>query len=344
MVGSGYAPGSSGEVDILLGNGDGTFQQPDRIAAPMGAFELAIGDFNGDGKPDLAVLISQAGAGLSDSVLTLLGNGDGTFTAGDTYPVGPWAQSVAVGDFNGDGKLDLIVADAGTNGSHHQDGNISLLAGKGDGTFAAPLVMGIRIAINTGPYSLMAADFNGDGKLDLAVTVSRATGGLVTMLGRGDGTFQPPTYYAVDAANVYAADLNGDGIPDLVVSADSGLRYLLGNGDGSFAPPVQFSSDGFTLYAESPLALADFNGDGKLDIAAIDSAGIATFLNATTPTPNLTVVSAASLTPGPIAPDSIATAFGRISRRRRLPYQSRTSQALLFQLRCFTLRQHRSTS
>jgi len=86
-----------------------------------------------------------------------------------------------------------------------------------------------------------------------------------------------PTYCAVDAANVDTGDLNGDGIPDLVVSADSGLRYLLGNGDGSFRPPVQFSSDGFSLYAESRLALADFNRDGNLDVAAIDSAGIAAF-------------------------------------------------------------------
>jgi uncharacterized protein (TIGR03437 family) len=314
VVGSGYAPGSSGEVDILLGNGDGTFQQPIRSVAPMGAFALFAGYFHDDGKLDLAVLVSQEGAGVSDSVLILIGKGDGTFIAGDTYPVGPWAHSVVAGDFNGDGKLDLVVADAGTYAKSLGDGNISFLAGKGDGTFQAPSVIGVNVANNVGPYSMIAADFNGDGKLDLALTLCNDAdpgGGLVTMLGRGDGTFQPPTFYAVEAVTVYAGDLNGDGIPDLIVSGFSGLHYLLGNGDGSFAPPVQFSSDGFTLYAESPLALADFNRDGKLDVAAIDSAGIDTFLNAATPTAGVTVVSAASLTPGPIAPDSIATAFGK---------------------------------
>ena len=311
VVGSGDTPGSPGKVDILLGNGDGAFQQPNHFAAPVGAFALVSGDFNGDGKLDLAVLSSQAGAAVPDSVLILLGQGDGTFIAGATYAVGPVAGSIVAGDFNGDGKPDLIVANAGTNALHNQDGNISLLAGNGDGTFQEARVIGIKITTDIGPNSVIASDFNGDGKLDLAVTVSAgATGGLVTMLGNGDGTFEPPTYYAVDAANVYAGDLNGDRIPDLVVSAESGIRYLLGNGDGSFAPPVQFSADGFAFYSGSPLALADFNLDGKIDVAAIDSTGIATFLNTSIPTPDLTVVSAASLTPGPIAPDSIATAFG----------------------------------
>jgi uncharacterized protein (TIGR03437 family) len=286
-------------VDILLGKGDGTFQSPLSVAAPLGAFALVAGDFNGDGQVDLALL-------LSNGVQILLGKGDGTFTAGALYSVGPAVNSFVAGDFNGDGKLDLVVADAG---------NIAFLAGNGDGTFAAPQIIPFAGGPAGGPFSVIAADFNKDGKLDLALTLSDGAnvGGLRILLGRGDGTFQPLVSYAVDAIAVQTGDLNGDGNLDLVVTgtgADPSLRYLLGNGDGSFQPSVAFSSDIYTLYAQAPLALGDFNRDGKLDVAAITNAGVAAFLNTTGPVPPVTVVSAAGLTPGPLAPDSLATVFG----------------------------------
>jgi uncharacterized protein (TIGR03437 family) len=309
--GSGYTPTSTGEVDILLGNGDGTFQPPLKIPAPLGAFNLAAADFNADGNVDLAVLVSQEGGGPSDSVLMLLGRGDGTFTAGDSYAVGPFAHSFVTGDFNGDGKLDLIVTDAGTYAGKNQNGNLTLLAGKGDGSFATPAIIPVTGGFVRGPYNIFAADFNRDGNLDLAVTLSDYSnyeGGLLTLLGHGDGTFAPPVIYANNAVTVQAGDLNGDGIPDLVVTGTTvtpGPSYLLGNGDGSFQP-AELISSGYL----GPLLLADFNRDGKLDVAGGASSGVAAFLNTSTPPPPVTVVSAAALSPGPIAPESLATAFG----------------------------------
>ena len=133
---------------------------------------VAVGDFNGDGKLDLAVANVQ-----SHQVSVVLGQGDGTF--GDPIPssAGEWfAKSVTAGDFNGDGKLDLVVANQG---SH----TISVLLGKGDGTFHAP----VQYAVGTGPVYVVAGDFNGDGKPDLAVATG--SGNVSVLLGKGDGTF-----------------------------------------------------------------------------------------------------------------------------------------------------------
>ena len=140
---------------VSLGNGDGTFTQGSVI--PLGSYLSAIvaGDFNGDGKLDLAVTDSAGNA-----VIILLGNGDGTFGAPTTISVGNYPTAIIAADFNNDGKLDLAIANNG-------DGTITLLLGNGDGTFtqasASPYAVGL------GPYQIAAADFNGDGKLDLAV-------------------------------------------------------------------------------------------------------------------------------------------------------------------------------
>jgi len=139
-------------VSIQLGNGDGTFQPP--VSYPTGDRTypnfLAAGDFNGDGKLDLAVLLSN-----TDSVLILLGNGDGTFQTGVTVPLPGGPISATVGDFNGDGNLDLAV------GAFY---GISILLGNGDGTFQPPVN-----SVSEGAFSIAVGDFNVDGKLDLAL-------------------------------------------------------------------------------------------------------------------------------------------------------------------------------
>lgn len=318
VVASGYTSTATGEVDVFPGNGDGTFQSPVHIVMPLGAFALAAGDFNGDGKLDLAVLISQEGSGVSNSVLILNGAGDGTFSSGATYPMGPYAFSIAAADLNGDGKLDLVVTNPGTYANNYLDGSISLLMGKGDGTFRASTLSYVA-GPNHAPLNVAIADFNGDGKPDMAVTLSNAnygTGGLAIFLGRGDGTFLTPVIYGADVFAVQAVDINGDGILDLVVSqsnesAGPGIRYMLGNGDGTFQPPIGFNSSVSSQYTPFPLAIADFNGDGRPDIAAFATGGIAAFVNMTNAAPAVRLVSAASLEPGPLAPDSIATAFGK---------------------------------
>ena len=167
------------------------------IADPM-----ATGDFNGDGKLDLAVIGAD-----SNDVAVLLGNGDGTFQPPVLYAAGSDLSSIVAGDFNGDGKLDLAVTDSGTN-------EVSILLGNGDGTFQPP----ITDAVGSGPDAMVAGDFNGDGKLDLAV----ADGGsnqVSVLLGNGDGTFQAGEQLAVgfDPDGIVAGDFNSDGHLDLAV-------------------------------------------------------------------------------------------------------------------------------
>ena len=140
---------------------------------------MAVGDFNGDGKADLAV----ANYG-SDNVSVLLGNGNGTFQAAVNYAAGTSPHSVAVGDFNGDGKADLAVANYGSN-------NVSVLLGNGNGTFQAA----VNYAAGTSPCSVAVGDFNGDGKADLAVA-NYGSNNVSVLLGNGNGTFQAAVNYA----------------------------------------------------------------------------------------------------------------------------------------------------
>ncbi|HWB85645.1 MAG TPA: FG-GAP-like repeat-containing protein [Bryobacteraceae bacterium] len=298
---------SQSEVQIFSGKGDGTFEPSVTLPAPeTDVGFLCTADWNGDGIPDLA-------ATLKGIVLVWLGKGDGTFALPSSYAI-PGAQYMwlASGDFNSDGKLDMAVA--------NQSGpNVTLLLGKGDGTFVIGTATAVSVPspsagyLPLGPTNIVAADFDGDGHPDLAMTLANSqniVGGSAILIGKGDGTFQAPEILSQPAISIAAADMNGDRIPDLILGlgiTPAGTVILPGNGDGTFGPAAQISSSSLLDFA-----IADFNHDGTPDVAGgLLAFGIPAFLNLSQPPAALTVVSAASFALGPLAPGTIASAFGK---------------------------------
>jgi hypothetical protein len=258
----GNVVGGSAGVSVLLGNGDGTFAAARTLDAGFQPQSVVVGDFNGDGVPDLAV----AGSYVS----VLLGNGDGSFQNAPTYAAGSEPSSVAVGDFNGDGTLDLAVAD-----NAYGSTNVRVLLGNGDGTFQTA----VSYPAGSNPEFVAVGDFNGDSILDLAVTDlgdSHGNGaGVSVLLGNGDGSFQAarlfPTTYS--AGSVAVGDFNGDGVLDLAVTAhganvvsQSSVNVFLGNGDGTFAAARTFDAGTRPV----SVAVGDLNGDGVPDLAVAD--------------------------------------------------------------------------
>jgi hypothetical protein len=248
--------GDDGSVSILLGNGDGTFQPANNIPAGKNPISIALGDFNGDDRLDLAVTDSG-----NNTLSILLGKGDGTFQAPVSYGTGVGPTSVMLGDFNGDHRLDVVVANSG--GS-----TVSVLFGNGDGTFQSRLDYATGSAPLAAPDAVAVADLNGDGRLDLVVGNGSAPG--VVLLGNGDGTFQPAVSYGAVLSSLAVGDFNGDGKLDLVGTGQVGLnrfvKLLTGNGDGSFSPSSRVDTG--VCENRHPLA-ADFDGDGKLDLASM---------------------------------------------------------------------------
>ena len=244
-------------VVALLGNGDGTFRQTDTQLAGVAPDGVLSGDFNGDGKPDLIVLESDGY--LSKNLSFYAGHGDGTFEPAVTSMAGAFQQNAVAGDFNGDGKLDLAVAEYNY---------VAILLGNGDGTFTSHQM------IYNLSWGICAGDFNGDGILDLAVASSyegEPPRAVKIFLGQGDGTFKAGEGYSAeqDATAIATADLNGDGVLDLVVGSTSGATVLLGNGDGTFGASVTYPT---SVEGGHPVTIADFNGDGIPDIALADDA------------------------------------------------------------------------
>jgi hypothetical protein len=239
-------------VSIFLGNGDGTFQPRLDYPAGITPFVILSADFNGDGKLDLVV----SNTFFSSTVSILLGNGDGTFKAPVAYSVGNTPLGMAAGDFNGDGKLDLAVANYDCCGFFTK--TLSILLGNGDGTFQTH----VDYLTGSGPNGVVTADFNGDGKLDLAVSnVNDDT--VSVLLGNGDGTFQGQVVYSAGGNVLVAGDFNGDGRLDLASDETDALSILLGNGDGTFQPRIDYP----TGLGPNGLDQADFNNDGRLDLA-----------------------------------------------------------------------------
>ncbi|MGA3326960.1 MAG: VCBS repeat-containing protein, partial [Terriglobia bacterium] len=231
-------------------------QVPYATGSSSGPISVAIGDFNGDGIPDLAVADFT-----SSNVSILLGNGDGTFQTAVNYPVATNPRSVVVGDFNGDGKLDLAVA------SYTNSNNVTILLGNGDGTFTTKGTF----TAGSSPRSVAVGDFNGDGIPDLAV--ANYGGSTVSvLLGNGDGTFTTATnspYTTGFSSPTYVAvgDFNRDGFADLVVAnaGSNNVVVLLNNADGTGTFTAQTPSTVGSI--PWGVAIGDFNGDGWTDLA-----------------------------------------------------------------------------
>jgi hypothetical protein len=242
----------SSDGTLQLGNGNGTFTAGTQVPGTP----LAIADFNGDGKPD----VLESGTGI---LLVLLGNGNGTFKAAATTASAAALQPIAATDLNGDGEADVV----GIFGS-----NLVVYLSNGDGTFTAGVPYSLGVA-SPGSTVISFADFNGDGKTDVAVSTAGTAAGLeIVFLGNGDGTFQAAKTSAgipssCSTAFAVSGDFNGDGKPDLALNCPStttpelGVYILAGNGDGTFQASTLSIPN-----VSGTMAAADLNGDGKLDL------------------------------------------------------------------------------
>ena len=238
----------TGSIAVALGKGDGTFSAPIVDVGPGAAPRIAVGDFNGDGIPDLAAFALS----VLNNVQIFIGTGDGTFQPRSAFPVENSPGEILAGDLNVDGKLDLAIIGFG----------VDILLGNGDGTFQAPIVFSSFLS-----NAALVADFNADHKPDLA-TVSSNSQDLTIFIGNGDGTFQPGLDYATGVSPVALAtsDFNGDGKPDLATAnaGSDSISAFLGNGDGTFAPKVDFA----TVQGPRSVAAGDFDEDGSPDLIA----------------------------------------------------------------------------
>jgi hypothetical protein len=263
-VGCGDANVAGSEnIDVLLGNGDGTFRAAPPIPMGVNTNGLVAGDFGRDGKLYLAAVSLS-----SSSVTILMGQGDGTFVKTGTLLLPSGAEAIAGADFNGDGKLDLAVVcpNFGTSPGSNNRGLVSIFLGNGNGTFAT----GVTYVAGLSPDAIAVADFNGDHKPDLAVADFEGHA-VDVLLNNGNGTFQSATSFAA-ASNpqlLAVGDFNNDGVPDIVVSnpdVSQEINVLLGVGNGTFQAPIPLDPGSTPV----GIAVGDFNADGRQDVAVGD--------------------------------------------------------------------------
>ncbi len=253
----------TGTLLVLLGNGDGTFQTPVSTSSGASLSVVAAADLNGDGSADVMGV-------FVNSLVVYISKGDGTFAAGVSYNLGvtpAGVPSLSLGDFNGDSKIDAVVS---TNGSEEV-----VFLGNGDGTFQATTKTSAGIFSVLGNANAAPGDFNGDGKLDLAVsgcnTENCSDYTVYLFVGNGDGTFQAPVAALPAFGSLVSMDVNEDGKVDLIVAGSAATQVYLGNGDGTFINSANYLPSfgaGSSYTFSGVIAVADFNADGELDVAA----------------------------------------------------------------------------
>jgi hypothetical protein len=263
--------GSNGQVEVYLATESG-FAVPVPLITPDALYNSCFntaGDLNGDGMPEIV----SVNCDELNTVTIYVNNGDGTFRTGAYYNLTgdlyQWPSEAAIGDLNGDGNADIVV-------SNEDGGDLGILLGRGDGTVATGKV---NYGVGGYPwYTPLLADFNGDGLLDVVIPDDNFN--IVYLQGYGDGSFEASVNYPLPNSfdqfawsySVATGDFNGDGFPDVVVGqrnnyGSTGMVVYLGTGDGTFPPGVSYGESASLSY----VTVADFNGDGKLDIAATDS-------------------------------------------------------------------------
>jgi hypothetical protein len=275
-----------GVVDVFLGNGDGTFAAPVVFDVGFDAsiLQLAAGDFNGDGKADLAVMYDQFIGGVQHSFLQIItSNGDGAFTSAQTIQLPDDSFGLATGHFHDPSILDLVTTSS--------EGTVSVLLGNGNGTFGAPMTRSVAEDVR----GVEVGDFHGNGKDDIVVTTLGhlgAASNVIVLPGNGDGTFGPAQITTVPFLAVGPGPVVGDFFGDrklgvAITTSGGNVTVLRGNGDGTFQAPFNYvvGADGFQ---PTSLITADFNGDGKPDLAALNSEGqqVSVLLNTSPPADN----------------------------------------------------------
>jgi FG-GAP-like repeat len=258
-------------VTVLFGNGDGSFVSHQNISVANFPERVAATDVTGDGVPDLVLAITNTGTGKAE-VKVLPGLGGGSFGSAITtsLPRGE-ASDLAVSDLDHDGNQDAIVAVDGT--SVGTPSQVIVALGRGDGTFS----LKGSYAVGS-PARFVYPDVNGDGQLDLAV-VSPDKRSVTVLLGNGDGTFSEPVRSDADfrMQAITTGDYNGDSIPDLAASEQSGVVVLMiGKGDGRLRLATRFFLE--ATAAGQTLLTSDLDTDGRSDVAAVTWAGATTML------------------------------------------------------------------
>lgn len=246
---------SSKNFKILIGNGMGGFTPATTFTLSNTPAQAVSGDFNGDGKKDLAI------AGGANNLWILMGTGTGSFTAATNYNTGIYPGSISKSDFNNDGILDLVV------GNGNISNSVSVFLGTGTGSFSAASFF----TVGTGPigFAVSTGDFNNDGKIDI-VTANQNSINISLLLGNGAGSFSPCVNFTAGSEpwGIIAKDFNNDGKLDVAVSnrVSNNVSVLMGTGTGSFAPAVNYAVGN----APTSIFSADFNNDGKLDLVTAD--------------------------------------------------------------------------